>query len=51
MHEEAGAVVIWTHRLVFCRCKFYFEQINGGSYACPVCGQDNDYYVLDEYFD
>ena len=50
-HEEDGMVQEWTHRLVFCRhCKFQYEQKFGGDDSCPACGDEN-YYVLEEYFD
>ena len=51
-HESEGAVVIWTHRLVWCiHCKYEYEQKHGGDYSCPACGQEDNYYVLEEYFD
>ena len=52
MHEEDGMVQEWTHRLVFCRhCKYEYEQVKDEYYSCPACGSEENYYVLEEYFD
>ena len=51
-HEGEGAVSIWTHRLVFCRhCKYEYEQVKDEDYSCPACGYEENYYVLEEYYD
>ena len=49
-HESDGAVLHWTHRLVWCiHCQYEYQQDYGGDYSCELCGQEN-YYVLETYF-
>ena len=51
-HPEDGFVQEWTSRCLACRrCGFDFIQQRGEEDSCPACGEENNYDLLEEYFD